>query len=215
MATTETTPSQRDESRGYELVGTLLEACECGVLCPCWIGEDPDEGKCDSFNAYHFDAGHIHGVDVSGLNLIKVARIPGNVLKGKTWVCVYLVDDRATPEQKELMLDAFNGKLGGSLTDLAGLIGDVLAVYDVPIKHDVVEGKGTLSVPGILESRMEPFKSADGITTTLHDTVFSTIPGAPAWVSRAAHHKMNLPDHDMVWEFEGRNAIQGEFKITG
>ena len=28
----------------YELEGTLLEACSCGVLCPCWIGEDPDGG---------------------------------------------------------------------------------------------------------------------------------------------------------------------------
>jgi hypothetical protein len=35
----------------YELEGTLLEACSCGVLCPCWIGEDPDGGACDAFNA--------------------------------------------------------------------------------------------------------------------------------------------------------------------
>ena len=28
----------------YDLKGTLLEACSCGVLCPCWIGEDPDGG---------------------------------------------------------------------------------------------------------------------------------------------------------------------------
>ena len=204
-----------DPSKGYDLEGTLLEACECGVLCPCWIGEDPDTGKCDSFNAYHFDKGHIHGVDVTGLNLIKVAAIPGNVLEANTWVCVYLVDDRATEQQRQLMLDAFNGELGGSLADLAGLIGEVRGVYDVPIAHDVVEGKGTLSVPGILESEMEPFKSADGTTTTLHDTVFSTIPGAPAWVSKATTHKVNLPDNGLVWEFKGRNAIQGEFRITG
>jgi len=43
----------------YELEGTLLEACSCGVLCPCWIGEDPDGGACDAFNAYHFDHGTI------------------------------------------------------------------------------------------------------------------------------------------------------------
>src|SRR4051812_25906046 len=49
----------------YELEGTLLEACSCGVLCPCWIGEDPDGGACDAFNAYHFDRGTIRGIDVS------------------------------------------------------------------------------------------------------------------------------------------------------
>jgi hypothetical protein len=29
---------------GYELEGSLLEVCTCNVLCPCWIGEDPDGG---------------------------------------------------------------------------------------------------------------------------------------------------------------------------
>ena len=32
----------------YSLVGTLIEACSCGVNCPCWIGEDPDGGTCSS-----------------------------------------------------------------------------------------------------------------------------------------------------------------------
>ena len=26
----------------YDLEGTLLEACSCGVLCPCWVGADLD-----------------------------------------------------------------------------------------------------------------------------------------------------------------------------
>jgi hypothetical protein len=25
----------------YHLEGKLLEVCDCRVLCPCWIGEDP------------------------------------------------------------------------------------------------------------------------------------------------------------------------------
>ena len=35
-------PAERSE--GYQLEGTLLEVCSCDVLCPCWIGEDPDGG---------------------------------------------------------------------------------------------------------------------------------------------------------------------------
>ena len=41
----------------YHLEGRLLEVCDCRVLCPCWIGEDPDNGTCDTVLAYHFDAG--------------------------------------------------------------------------------------------------------------------------------------------------------------
>lgn len=56
----------------YDLEGTLLEGCSCLSVCPCWVGEDPDEGRCASFNAYHFDRGTIGGVDVSGLSFIDV-----------------------------------------------------------------------------------------------------------------------------------------------
>ena len=41
--------------QAYALEGTLLEACNCNVLCPCRIGEDPDNGTCDSVIAYHID----------------------------------------------------------------------------------------------------------------------------------------------------------------
>lgn len=52
MATTET--KLAGTGVVYDLTGTLLEACSCGVLCPCWIGEDPDQGTCDAVNAYNF-----------------------------------------------------------------------------------------------------------------------------------------------------------------
>jgi hypothetical protein len=40
----------------YLLEGTLLEACSCNVLCPCWIGEDPDLGECDRASPEQRDA---------------------------------------------------------------------------------------------------------------------------------------------------------------
>ena len=36
----------------YHLEGRLLEVCNCRVLCPCWIGEDPDFGTCDTIVAW-------------------------------------------------------------------------------------------------------------------------------------------------------------------
>ena len=48
----------------YHLEGRLLEVCNCRVLCPCWIGEDPDYKTCDTIVAWHFDKGSVDGVDV-------------------------------------------------------------------------------------------------------------------------------------------------------
>src|SRR3990172_596652 len=129
----------------YTLEGSILEVCNCDVLCPCWIGEDPDPGTCDAVNTYHIDRGTINGVDVSNRSLGIMVHIPGNVLKGN-WKTVLIVDDKATEEQAEAILAAFGGKLGGPLADVAQLIGEVVAVERAPITFDVREGKGTLKI---------------------------------------------------------------------
>jgi hypothetical protein len=95
----------------YDLEGTLLEACSCGVLCPCWVGADPYGGECNSFNAYKFDHGVINDIDVSGLSFINVCDIPGNVLALGSWKVVSFVDDRATDEQHQAIIDAYHGRL--------------------------------------------------------------------------------------------------------
>ena len=194
----------------FSLDGTLLEACSCKAPCPCWIGDDPDGGACDAFIAYHVDRGQIHGLDVSGLSLVLVNQIPGNVLAGN-WRVVLYVDDKATPAQREALLDAFGGKLGGAPAELAKLIGEIVAVHPVPIEHRVEGGKGTIRVGEAVYSEMAPYTDLQGRSTSIHESVFSTIPGSPAYVSKAATHQVNIPDHGMVWEFSGRNAIQGNF----
>jgi hypothetical protein len=196
----------------YSLKGTLLEVCSCGVLCPCWIGEDPDGGECFSVVGYHFDTGQIRGVDVAGLSILTVNHIPGNILAGN-WEVVALVDDRATDDQREAILAAFTGKLGGPLADLAELIGTVKGVESVPIRHEIIEGVGSLEVPGVLEAEMEPYRGPDGGVTTLRESIFSTVPGSPAWVAKAERNRVNLPQYGMVWEYEGRNAIQSEWTM--
>jgi hypothetical protein len=196
----------------YSLTGTMIEACSCNVLCPCWIGEDPDQGDCRSFISYHIDEGRIQGIDVSGLSVVAVAYIPGNVLAGN-WEIVVLVDDRATPEQRDALVAALGGQLGGPMADLAQLFGTIKGVESVPLSHEVRGGVGTLTIPGKLETVMEPYRGPDGSVTTLRDSIFSTVPGSPAWISKASMHRVTLPEYGMEWEFEGRNAIQSDWKM--
>ena len=200
---------------GYYLEGQLLEVCECNVLCPCWIGEDPDYGTCDAVNAYHVERGKVNDVDVSGRTLALFVHIPGNVLKGN-WRVAMLVDDRATPEQHEALVSAFAGKLGGPLADVAQLVGEVLAVERAPISFEEKEGKGTLRVGDLAEAVMEPYRGPTGQVTTLNESVFTTIPGAPAWVSKASTFRRQGASFglkDVV--LEGHNAIQGKFRFEG
>jgi hypothetical protein len=195
---TQTQPTPRTSSKSYTLQGTLIEACSCRTLCRCWIGEDPDGGACDSFLAYHIDKGEINGVDVSGFTYVQV---------------VTYVDARANDRQRAAMLDAWQGRLGGPLADLNALIGEDVAIETATIEHNTKGGEGTLVVGDKLRATMAPYRSAYGAITTLRDSIFSTIPGAPAFVAKASEHVVNIPEHGMVWTFKDRNAIQGDFLL--
>jgi hypothetical protein len=82
----------------YHLEGRLLEVCNCRVLCPCWIGEDPDSGTCDTIVAWHFDKGTVEGVDVAGSTIVCVAHVPSNILQGNWRI---YINDKASEQQKD------------------------------------------------------------------------------------------------------------------
>ncbi len=197
---------------GYSVEGQLLEACSCGGPCPCWVGDDPDGGTCDTVICYRYDKGEINGVNVAGLTLALVAHVPGNVLAGN-WKVAAHVDSKATPQQKEAILAAHTGKLGGPLADLAPLVGEIVGVYDVPIDFNVVEGTGTITIGDVVSAEMKPYTDAQGRPTKLVDTVFSTIPGSPAYVGKAMNFRIKMPKLGMDFEFNGRNAILGDFRF--
>ena len=198
----------------YILEGSILEVCDCNVLCPCWIGEDPDNGTCDSVIAYHVDSREIEGVDVSGLTMAMVAHIPGNVLKGNFRTMTF-VDDRASNEQEAALLKAFSGKLGGPLSDLASLVGEMMGVERAAITFDVQGGKGVLRIGTDAEAVMEPYRGPSGNVTTLNESIFSTIPGSPAYVAKASTYRVKNAAVGLDVDLKDHNAIQGSFRFQG
>src|SRR6266702_7498382 len=189
----------------YEVEGQLLEVCTCNILCPCWVGEDPDGGTCDGVLSWHVEKGSVNGTDVSGRTFSILAHIPGNILEGNWRVVVY-IDDGATDAQQQALLDVWTGKLGGPIADLAQLVGDVLAVEKVPITFHVEGAKGTLKIGTAVEARLQPFQGATGQSTALHDSVFTTIPGSPAFVGKADSYRVDAKQHGFEIDLHDHNA---------
>lgn len=194
----------------YHLEGRLLEVCNCRVLCPCWIGEDPDNGTCDTIVAWHFDKGKVENVDVSGRTIVCMAHVPGNILEGNWRAAVY-VDDKATPQQKDALLKVYTGQLGGPVGDLVKLIGEVVSVESVPITFDVNEGRGMIKVGDAGYAQLEPYQGATGVNTTLSDTIFSTVPGAPVFVGKSPHYRARNKALGIDVDLKGHNALQSIF----
>ena len=102
------------------------------------------------------------------------------------------------------------------LADFAQLTGEVLGVDRAPVSYELHEGKGTLKVGSFVEAEMTPYVGSTGQTTTLNDSVFSSIPGlsrvgkqglrgTSARAPLSASRTSTCQDH---------NAIQGTFRFA-
>jgi hypothetical protein len=194
----------------YRLQGSLLEVCTCKSLCPCWVGEDPDFGDCKSAMAWHFDRGTIDGLDVSGRTVGLACFIPGNVLDGN-WRVTMFIDDGATDEQAAAIQAVYSGQRGGPIVDLIQLVGEVTSVERAPIVFEIVKGRGTLKIGDVAHAELEPFRSPAGDVTTLSNSIFSTVPGSPAYVGKASLFRLKSEPLAIDLEIQGFNAIQSDF----
>jgi len=151
---------------------------------------------------------------VTGRTIAMAAHIPGNVLKGGIRAALY-VDDGASDEQHQAMLDVFSGKLGGPVEELAKLIGEVVSVERVPITFAVNEGRGTLQIASAASAELEPYRGPNGAVTTLTDTIFSTVPGAPVFVGKATRYQSKISKLGRDVDLSGFNALQSTFVFDG
>jgi hypothetical protein len=164
--------------------------------------------------AWHIDKGTVNGLDVSGRTLAVLAHLPGNALKGN-WRAVVYVDDGATPQQQEGLLNVWTGKLGGPVADLAGLISEVAGVERVPITFTTDGGKGRLQIGSAIEAQVEPFQGAPGQTTTLRDSVLTNLLGNPAYVGKAPTFRVNAPNYGFNIDLQNQSAVQTNFRFVG
>jgi hypothetical protein len=193
--------------RTYQIEGTVMEACDCDTVCPCYAGEDPTNGSCQSVFAYHIDRGQISGVDVSNLTIVAAVRSPGNMAAGK-WRRALLVDDKASREQLMAIGDAFEGRLGGPLADLSGLVKEQLGVFEAPISFSGAGGQGNLSIGDKVRTSVTP--------VTVHNSmapIAETATPPTPWAGKAPETRVNLPEHGLTWTLKGRHAGQAPFRF--
>ena len=99
------------------------------------------------------------------------------------------------------------------MADLVKLIGEVVSVERVPITFDVNGGKGTLKIGDVGYAELEPYQGATGAATTLSDTIFSTVPGAPVFVGKSPHYRSKNAALGINVDLQGHNALQSVFRF--
>ncbi len=163
----------------YLLTGTFIESCDCTVICPCWVDDEPDEDHCTGMVAWTLEPGStIDGVSVAARTVVSVSTHSGSRGRNAT-SSVLFVDSGATPEQRDKLLLAFAGDAPGSLADLAGVTGDVMLTQqaDVSVTHgpdkqwtitvSIDSGSGAARLvsaggkPKLFDSRADPLTLAN------------------------------------------------------
>jgi hypothetical protein len=149
----------------WTIKGREFVHCNCAYGCPCQFNALPTEGNCKAVAAIRIDEGRHGDTDLSGLNIGMIVAWPGPIHEGGGEV-VPLVDERASPRQREALLRIMTGPDTVPGSTLFSVFATTFSKVHEPvfaaIHLDVdIDGRtARLDVPGWIDARGEPIRNA-------------------------------------------------------
>ena len=150
----------------WNLKGSYVETCSCELMCPCSLTMDHGATYdfCRATLAFHIREGEVDGTDVRGRRVVAIIDTP-KVMTDGNWRLGMFVDDRATEEQFDKLVQVFGGQLGGPMAALAPLVGEVVGVERAAIEMRDDGLLHSVRVGDAIDFEVEdivPFGSKDG-----------------------------------------------------
>jgi hypothetical protein len=133
----------------WNLTGSYVETCSCELMCPCNLSFDHGATYdfCRVTLVFNLREGQVDGTDIGGLKVAAIADSPKIMTEGN-WRLGVFIDERASDEQFDKLLQVFTGQLGGPMAALAPLVGEMLGaeraaieVVDDGVRHSVRIGE--------------------------------------------------------------------------
>jgi hypothetical protein len=150
----------------WNLEGSYVETCSCELMCPCNLSLDHGATYdfCRVTLAFDIRQGQIDGTDVGGRRVVAIADTPKVMTEGN-WRLGVFVDDQATDEQFDKLVQVFGGQLGGPMAALAPLVGEMAGVERAAIEISDDGLRHSVRVGDAIEFEIEdivPFGKEDG-----------------------------------------------------
>ncbi len=183
--------------------------CDCLTICPCWVGQPPDDGRCTGAFGWAIDEGSIGTLDTAGRCVVSVSYHEGHRDAGGQEVFVF-VDDGASPEQFDALVRVFTGGAGGPLGELAPLMGRLRTASRAPIELTSIGNNLSVTVGRVIRGDAAMLVGPDGKTTELRHGRLSAVLGDRAEVGRSSTFRIDLGPQLAV-EVRGRAAMRGAF----
>ena len=133
-----------------------LQACNCDYGCPCEFAAPPTTGFCEGAGVWKIERGKYGDLSLDGLGLAFAAKWPGAIHQGNGTVCLF-VDERASKEQREALLEIGSGKAGGLPFEiLATTFSTLLEPEFVPFKININGLESTARLGDNFRIALEP-----------------------------------------------------------
>ena len=120
----------------WQIGGQYYENCNCDYMCPCILQQmavTPPKGTCNFAMAFMIERGNYGSESLNGLGFVVLGFTPEAMAKGN-WSVGLIIDDRATPAQRDAITAIASGAAGGPMAGLSGLIGKFLGAESAPIE---------------------------------------------------------------------------------
>jgi hypothetical protein len=189
----------------WNLRGSYVETCSCELMCPCNLSfaHGATYDFCRATLAFHIRDGAVDGTDVRDRRVVTIIDTP-KVMTDGNWRLGMFLDDQATDEQFDKLVQVFGGQLGGPMAALAPLVGEMLGaeraaieVRDDGLRHSVRVGNAIdFEVEDIV-----PFGKEDGRPVRF-DGMFHPV-AANLTMAEARRSRINA----FGIQFEGRTGL--------
>lgn len=158
-------------SIAWQVSGEYFETCNCDYVCPCITSAlaQSTHGDCTFAMAFHVDEGSYDGLALDNLSFAIIGHTPQTMNQGN-WSVGLIVDDRATPQQRQAITAIATGQAGGPMAGLAPLIGTFLGVEAKPIDFRGNDQSWSVSIPDLLDEAIEGTPGLGGQQMYLDNT---------------------------------------------
>lgn len=147
----------------WRLEGEWIKNCICAYGCPCDFNARPTNGYCKGFLGMRITKGYFDQTSLDGLYFFVNVHFPGALHEGNG-EAQPIIDERATPEQRDALFQIMSGKHSaeGTLFQIFSLI--VTKMHEpifapVQFEFDKDGRRARVSIPGAIESTVEPIKN--------------------------------------------------------
>lgn len=155
----------------WSIQGPHFLNCNCEYGCPCQFWGRPTDGTCRAVLAWRIDDGHYGDLRLDGLCAINTYAWPGAIHEGNGSM-QSIIDERATEPQRRALVAILQGEGADPGAVMFQIYRTTCVTAHEPLfkpihlEVDVEARTAHVSVPGVLESSLEPIKNK--VTGALH-----------------------------------------------